>query len=392
MALQLIESHVATTLIYPTFGIYYGGTASALQLLRLFYSTEAKMLIGFFINSSNDAEISTASPWGVVTLYSAFARIWRDGTRLAWQSDAGIVPITSLATTAPWIAGTDGGTIGWAPDHRWAGLATPGDALIVSAISASNYYKVNAAWPQDIKTGEVLASLGILSGTQYVGVLRPSFNLAYALKRVPTSGVYTQIIEQPASTLRYSSISSASWQHPRDILFIDSKTVAVLFMQAIGALADETKPAIIRVFDTTTSAWTLTFEETLPGSAHVAAWDPQNRLIYATGRYPSNSTFYTCRLARAPVSVAAPQLVGATVLKELTPTVISTLVRDGFASVISQYLVRWTLSASTSGGALNSAYSLTNNSGVATITYVGPHKPPAGLTEVVTVEVSDLEG
>lgn len=350
------------------------------------------MLIGYFIHRSNDPDISQVAGWGIAVLYGAFARIWRDGTRLTLQSDAGIVPITALATTEPWITSTDTGTIGWAPDHRWAGLATPGDALIVSAISANNYYKVNAAWPQDIHTGQVLASLGILSGTQYVGVLRPSFNLAYALKDVTTSQGYTQIIEQPASTIRYSSITSASWRHPRDILFIDSKTVAVLFMQDVGNLPDETKPAMIRVFDTRTSAWTLTFEDTLPGSAHVAAWDPTNRLLYATGRYPSNSTFYTCRLARAPVSVAAPQLVGATVLKELTPTVISTIVRDGFASVISQYLVRWTLSASVSGGALNSAYSLTNNSGIATITYVGPHKPPAGLTEVVTVEVSDLEG
>ena len=390
MALQLIESHTST-LVYPTFFLPgLGGTFSALQLRRLFYSTEAELLIGYFIHRSADPEISTTTGWGVATLHGAFARIWRDGTRLTWQSDSGIVPITAIASNDPWIVATDTGAIGWAPDRRITGLAAPGDALIVSAVSASNYYKVNAAWPQDIKTGEILASLGILSTVQYVGVLRPSFNLAYALRDTAASG--TQIIEMPASTMRFSSINSASWSHPRDILFIDSKTVAVLFMQEAAGSVDEAKPAIIRVFNTTTSAWTLTFEETLPGSAHVAAWDPTNRILYATGRYPANATFYACRLARAPVSVAAPQLVGATVLKELTPTVISTIVRDGFASVISQYLVRWTLSASVSGGALNSAYSLTNNSGVATITYVGPHKPPAGLTEVVTVEVSDLEG
>lgn len=390
MSLQVIDKYAAN-LTYPNFFVNdLGGIVSALQLRRLFFSVNAKLLIGYFIHRSADPDINAAVPFGVATLHGGFFRLWRDGTRLTWLTDAPVMPITAQATSEPWIVSTDTGAIGWAPDRRHTGLAEPADALIVSAISASNYYTVNPAWPQDIKSGQVLASLGILSTVQYVGMLRPSLNIAYALKDTAASG--TQIIEMPTSTVRFSSITSVSWSHPRDILFIDSKTVAVIFMQETAGSVDEAKPAIIRVFDTRTSAWTLTFEDTLPGSAHVAAWDPTDRLLYAAGRYPSNATVYACRLARAPVSVAAPQLVGATVLKELTPTTISTLVRDGFASVISQYLVRWTLSASTSGGALNSAYSLTNNSGIATITYVGPHKPPAGLTEVVTVEVSDLEG
>lgn len=362
------------------------------QLRTLYFSVPAQLLVGLFEVNTTDWEINTGPSVGVQ--YFGLFRLWRDGSRLQWDSDPENTPFTDSGLRNPKVASVDNGTIAWAPTSAGlTGHASPGDLIHLSAaaVLSQNYYRVNDIFPGDIHTGEILGSTALLSVS--IGVLRPTRNIAYNLKRVTTSGIYTQIIETPAGTVRFSSITEASWKQPRDLLFIDGKTAAVVFAQTSGGAIATDLPSIIRVFDTTTSVWTYSFEDRLPGSANIATWDPINKIIYAIGRYESNSTLYACRLARAPTSVTAPTLVSVTELGALKATTVSVRVTDSFGSNISNYLVQWLLSGSVaSHGTLASDYSLTNNSGIATITYVGPMNPPAGLTEIITARVRDVVG
>jgi len=378
-----------TTIDFPKYYRDSVNNGDYQQLRRLYFSVPAELLIGEFNVNPTDWEINTG-PSGALQYFGLF-RIWRNGSRLELTNDPKHITFVDNGLKNPYTTSVDNGTIAWGPSSADGGLASPFDELISAETVSTNYYRVNDLFPMDIHTGEPLASLAMLSNN--IGVLRPTKKIAYSLKRVVTSGGYTQIVETPSGTIRYSSITTASWSHPRDLVFIDGKTVAVIFAQYSGGVAATEKPSIIRVFDTSTSAWTLTFEDTLPGSANVAAWDPINRIMYASGRYESNSTVYACRLARAPVSVTAPTLVSVTELNAMQATTVSVRVTDSFGSNISNYLVQWTLSGNVaSGGRLVSDYSLTNNSGIATIIYVGTRTPPSGLTETITAKLKDIEG
>jgi hypothetical protein len=390
MGLQVIDAR-SGFLTYPGLIIdIFGNQSSAVQLRKLFYSVPAGLLMGFFVDYTNDRELYQLPP--TANAKGSVYRLWRDGTRLTWAGDATAIALVAGANARDPVA-TDAGTIAFNP--RLTGtLFTPGDQFVtqLGTVSGDQYYRLNDQWPWDIHTAEVLASAAMLSPNQQ-GVLRPSLNIAYSFRMALVDGNVARILQQPGDVVRWLSPSNgADYRHPRDLLYIDGATVAATFQQETAGAIDYTKPCIIRVFDTTTSSWTVKWEDTLPGSAHVAAYDPINKLVYAAGRYASQTTVWAARLARAPAAVAVPTLVGATTLAELTATRLSTLVTDARGSAISQYLVQWALSASLSGGALNSAYSLTNNSGIATIVYVGPRRPPAGLTERVTATVSDVAG
>ncbi|HXH10788.1 MAG TPA: Ig-like domain-containing protein [Alphaproteobacteria bacterium] len=360
------------------------------QLRSLYFSTPAGMPIGLFEVLDSDWEINIGA--GATYQYYGLFRLWRDGTRLEWVNDPQMPPFVALGLSNPRVNPTDNGTIAWAPDSRIGGLASPGDCMIVSAVGTHNYYRVNDAYPMDIYTGEVIANRQLLS-TQDVGILRPTRGIAYSLQRITTSGTYTKIIENPSGAVRFSSVASVSYQRPRQLLFIDNKTVAAIFANNTAGSLDNNKPALIRVFDITTSAWTLRFEDVLPGVAHVACWDPINHILYATSRYASNAILYSCRIKRAPVTVAVPTLVVGTELGAMQATTIRTIITDSQGSAISNYVVGWLISGNmASNGAIVSGFSRTNNSGVATTVYVGPRNPPFGLQETITAQVSDVEG
>jgi len=387
MALQVFWQS-DTTIDFPEYYHDSVNNGKFGQLRTLYFSVPAQLLIGLFDVNATDWEINSG-PAAAFQYFGLF-RIWRSGSRLEFENDPKNIPFIDAGLRNPRVASVDNGTLAWAPGTVDGALASPLDELISGFTVSVNYYRVNDTVPMDIHTGEPVGSLALLSFS--IGVLRPTRSIAYSLKLSTSGTTHTEVIETPSGTIRFSSIASASWQKPRDLLFIDGKTVAILFAQTSGVVATE-KPSIIRVFDTTTSVWTYTFEDVLPGSANVATWDPVNKILYAIGRYESSSILYACRLARAPTSVTAPTLVSVTELGAMNATTVSVRVTDSFGSSISNYLVQWIISGSVaSNGSLVSGYSLTNNSGIATITYVGPRNPPAGLTESITARVRDIEG
>jgi len=174
---------------------------------------------------------------------------------------------------------------------------------------------------------------------------------------------------------------------------------------------------LLRVFKTTGSLWSVVWEDALPATDQCAAYDPANGILYSIGKRQSNATLHASLLRRGATSVASASIVGSeTTFNELKATQVSTIVKDGLASVISNYLVLWTLDAVStqdmylatirndplsaiaamkvgspiSGGTLASAYSKTNNSGIATIVYTGPFRP-TGLIERINTTVATVE-
>lgn len=401
MTLQVIDhSHIATS--FPTIQTDPLTILPTNKLEHLFFSVTAKMLIGYFEAdpSRNDLDIGTALHTNQQYNRGIFARLWRNGQRLLFVTDPVQTGTTFQGSHKPYVAVSDAGYAAWAPDESQGGtLKIPGEALITQALGNTpiKFYRVNDFWPNDIHTGQVLGERSWLSTTMQ-GVLRPALSGAWLLTTYENfygSGADTRpmVVRMPSGVVLWTGPATAptSYYHARHLLYIDGQTAAITFMQGVGT-ADATRPALIRVFDTASTPWTLLWTDALPGSAHVAAWDAAHELLYCMGKWVSGDTMWTCRLRRAPVAPTPPTLVGASALRELTATTLSTLVKDGLGSVMSAgVLVRWVLSGSLSGGALVSNYSYTNDSGVATITYVGPRNPAPGLTETIEAAVSDLD-
>jgi hypothetical protein len=386
---DITQQHTATT---------------ALKLYMIFYSVLAQTLVGYFETQALDTDLWNVHAQGAYKV-GLFARIWRNGSRMEWTSERHETGIYSLANFHPYIASTDDGRFAWAPDQKVGGtLARPGDSLILQAQgnSPAKYYRVNDLWGNDIHTGQPMGQHAWLSNS-FVGYLRPGAETGYNLttRRNYDGGSSSKpmVVEQPSGTIVWEGPEGGLapfqyYSHAREIHFIDSETSAILFLNvSTGTTIDYTKPAIIRVYTTNVVPWKLEWEDVLPGTCNIAAYDQPNKLLYCMNKFPDQDPMHTCRLKKAPVSISVPVIVsGGSKLDENTKTDLSVTVLDSFGSTISNYLVSWYLSNSVSGGRLLSNYSLTNNSGVATITYVGPHKPPGGLTENITAAVNDVEG
>lgn len=368
------------------------------QLRELHYLLSAQMLVGVFEVHTDDFEVGAGPPR--VTQGIGLFKIWRDGHRLELDDEGEGVPIISQGVNhGPLVQQVDDGTLAWAPDPDYLGaLALMANQITVSAptVNGAFYYMVNENWPMDVHTGVVVASYGLMSATD-VGFIAAASNVGYVLDGIISGGNTTvTVTETPSNIRRFESVAMSAGSrhlgHPRSLVYINTSTAALICAQVNSAFAvDNGKPARIIILDTSTSTWTTTFDDVLPGSANVAAYDPRNRILYAVGRYASNSIMYSCKLKRAPVTVASPTTnSGTLVLGALTATVVKTTVTDSLGSAISNYPVQWLLSSTMfSGGSIVSAYSYTNDSGVATVVYVGPREPPAGLQEIITARVDD---
>jgi hypothetical protein len=186
--------------------------------------------------------------------------------------------------------------------------------------------------------------------------------------------------------------TGGSWRHSRDLIFVDFQKVAVTFMRSSsGSLIDnDGQPSLVRLFDTTSNPWTHLWTDELPASDTRACYDTANEVLYSCGRDPVSAVMHASRLRQRPVSLSPITLVTGSALRGQTAKSLSVTILDGLGAGISNALVRWNLASSTSGGKLNSAYSFTNDTGAASITYIGPLMSQTSSTETVSAEVAEI--
>lgn len=354
----------------------YAGIAVA-QLRHLYFDAVAETLLGLFINDARNYGLEAGFPGSVGR--GILVRIARDGTLIDWTRDPRGNAFNSwggrfaiLLASHPRVAATDDGRIVRALEP-WAATLDP----------PAVFYELDPLFQGHLFTRPRVAALSLIDNLT-VYILRVATGKAWGIQDIDS---FT-IAENPGLTEKYLNVT---FMGQRDILYIDASRIACTFMDGdFPPSSADSDPAIIRIFDTTTTPFTLVWEDRLPSNDDVAAFDPVNRILYSTNRY--GGKLHASRLERAPTTISIPTLAtsGVSSLIALQATAVSVLVSDSFSAPISQATVRWTLASQVSGGQLNSAYSRTNDSGGATIFYVGPFNPPGSLTESITAEVATV--
>jgi hypothetical protein len=281
-----------------------------------------------------------------------------------------------------------------------------------------NYYEVQGLWPGDIKIPGAIVDAAVMKPNA-IGMVNPSTKVGYSVSATFTDmSIISNIIDPNGTSTVVSSLlfgpvttngggADTSYQLPRGIHHVDASTVIVTFGIPGGPLGSTnvSQPGIIRVFDTkvNTGVWTLLWEDELPGKSQAATYDPINQVLYSIGLHASTSIMYASKLKRTPTIVASASIRPSTQteLVPLNTAVLSTFVQHGsgtvgthgtnsLVSTLSGELVQWTLDPADSGGSLASAYSLTDENGIATITYQGGVTPDSGLTERVNVTTATI--
>ena len=388
MSLQTFFTAASAT-VFPSFGFGTGGGSTAQMLSQLLWNTAAGTLMAVFRLDSIDYDNNVIA---TQSFRIQIQKMWRDGQLLTLGC---AVPEMGFAGS-PFVAGTNDGRV--ARFFASASIANFSEEFwaiqtVLSGDQPNAYYAVDPLWPGDIICPGRLISSDVLAPHR-TGLLLPATSTAYALVTADSGGifrVYKRTASDASGTVVVSVIQTGDWNHPRDMLYIDTSTVAIVFRPEGGVEPNNASAATLKVFDTSGSAWVLKWKDTLPATDQVAAYDTVNGVLYSIGKRASNAILHASLLRRAPASVASASIVGTgTAFAELTTTQLSTIVQDGLGSVMSNTLVQWTLDAAISQGALNSAYSKTNNSGIATIVYTGPFAP-SGLTERVNTTVATVE-
>jgi hypothetical protein len=377
---------------FPAFGAGVGGGSTAQILHQLGFDTGADMLIGNFGLGHDDNDLNIATP----NLRVQYQKLWRDGSVIAVGSafpQAGY----KYSLTSPYFATTNDGRVA---RYIPSSLGNFFDFILLSGAAPEAYFQVNPLWPGDLLAPTRLAEVADIlpsghtgnSRKQMMAALRPATSDAFvAFDNLSSSVFHIFHMGSGISTTVVSVTQTAAWAHPRQIMVIDASTVCVVFRPSGALEPNETDPGWVRLWDTTSEPWTYLWEDRLPASDQVAAYDPIAGVLYSCGKRASNAIMRSSWLRRTPTSVASASIVGtATTLDEKIRTVLSTIVQDGQGSIISQVLVQWTLDAVTSGGTLLSNYSRTDNDGSATITYVGP-TTTSGLVERVNVTAAEID-
>lgn len=370
-------------------------TIQTVQIRKLFFDVRIGMLIGAFTDRSKNWNIFDGSD--STYAYFSINKIWRDGTVIDGSTTdlaenafmQGRLTMSEHKINNPNIIQTDRGIVVRSLD--WGGQY---DFISTQMDQPEAYYPIDPLWPQMTINDRVINASRILNST---GAYFYSRDVTVYLKRTPLAKV--EIIQDPGGTMFTSPNSNSEWVNPMEVHPVDSNRVAVSFYPSPGPnnsdpFSPPPGPMILRIFNINTNPYTIDFEAELPGDDpwydDVFCIDIKNGILYSMNRF--KPLLHASFIARSPRYIAAPSIAesGVTVLREMTATQLSTIVVDSLGSVISNQVVRWTLSDVVSGGKLNSAYSLTNNSGIATITYVGPYQPPPGLTENVVVETGTI--
>jgi len=382
-----------TAITFPEFSGGWGGQGTALQLRKLFWSTASRTAVAMFyigLNGQFDLDLNLADNyWGRAQLL----KVWRDGTVLNLAS-AVKQPGFGVGQDAKAIkvVGTDDGRIA-----RGLTNGNVFDEIIMQTRDPpQGLYACDGLWPNDVLTpGGRLAGVSLIL-PQMVGVLLPAQGAAYALNQNAGAGQF-YVLRQPASAILFQvshlgNAALSSWGHARDIFTVDASTTAITFERNVPSLlsGNPSSSAVIRVFTTNVTPWRLEWEDELPDLDNVAAYDSVNGIVYSTTRFPP-SLLNASRLRRGAATISIPTTIGTTSqLRELTATDISVTVKDGLGSLLSAALVQWNLFSAVSSGKLVSQFSLTNNSGVATVTYTGPAAPSAAMTETVCATVATV--
>jgi hypothetical protein len=376
---------------FPHLGFGYGGGGTAGILDQLFVQTATGMLLAVFRlqGPDYDADILDVTQQRIV-----LHKMWRDGQLVTLGCAVpqagynygvrqnGRLVGTNDGRAARYIA--SGG--GWS--EYWAATLLEGDP-------PQAYYAVDPLWPGNTLAPGRLGEASALEPYQ-AGLLLPTASETYAMVDNDSGANFRVYHRGPAEitgsvVVSVSQTANLTYKHPRDMLYVDGSTVAITFRPWGATTPSESSAAWIRLYDTSSAPWDLRWEDTLPGTDQVAAYDPTTKILYSIGKRDSNAILNACWLKRQPASVAAPTIIGGgTALQETTATRLSTMVQDAWGCAISGVLVQWTLESVTSGGHLLSHYSRTNDDGVASITYTGPFAP-AGLSEGITATVAEID-
>lgn len=403
----------ASVTSFPAFSFGIAGGSTAQMLTQLMWSTQAGMLLAVFQLGTDDLSDDYSQ---IVGNRIQVQKMWRDGQLLNLGCAVPEVGIPNSFLKGPFVVGTDDGRVAryFTTTEFWA------SNTILSGEGSEFYYAIDPIWPGDVIVPGRLMSVTALAPNER-GLILPVTSTAYALVYGDSGGamrVYKRTGTDASGTIVFSQAQTGTYVQSRDMLYIDTSTIAIVFRPSgTPLLAGDTSAALLRVFKTTGSLWSVVWEDTLPATDQCAAYDPENGILYSIGKRQSNATLHASLLRRQAVSVASASIIGTdTVLNELKATQLSTIVKDGLASVISNHLVRWTLDAVSvmdiylqtikndplsgiagmkvgspiSGGMLVSNYSKTNNSGIATIVYTGPFRP-TGLIEHINTAVATVD-
>ena len=353
---------------------------SAVQLRKLFWHASGQKLVGVFTTVTADYPILSPNNSDLTAVWR-MVHLWRDGTpidptTLAIKGHGQIfLPMTHTATGAVLMRNIPSDVAG--AEISAASQAGP-DAL----------FPISERWAMDIVPLR-WASAGVFVQNRYDASYLVTSQSGYIVLN-STAATTFAVMEQPSGT-RVFSATGSTWRHARDLLYIDDRHAAAVFMQDSGGTVNADVPALIRYFSTTSATWSLLWTDTLPATDSVAAYDPLHQILYSTGKWPSTATIHASKLMQSPVSLSTITLVSGSALQELTATRLSVNVVDSQASLMSGVLVHWSLSASVSGGTLVSTYSRTNVSGVATITYIGPQLSGTATSETVSAAVATID-
>lgn len=353
----------------------YDGSSYA-QLRKLFFHSESGLLIGVFIQTETDYDYEDSVQINKYVMLN----MWKDGTFIHSQINGSpINPTLDLSSFEhiP-VVSTSNGRVARVRGYHYLMSYLTNVGLQLS------YYIVDPI----VSSGLLCGPSGITSSTNLspnnVGIINELDGTTIQPRRI--SGVFS-LRKNPGAEIKFSS-GSLLFEKYRDIFQVDRQRIAVTFAPQVDG-----NPTRIVIFNTDSSPYTIEFQDELPDLDDVAAYDMRSGILYTAKRKLLNgSKIHASILKRYPSSISTPTIAenGVSALRELTATRISTLVLDGLGSVISNQVVRWILASQVSQGFLQSAYSLTNNSGVATIVYVGPLNPPPSLQESITAQVATI--
>lgn len=373
MALQTWWT-AASAIPFPTVIRGLGLTVSMVQLRKLYWHTPANKLVGVFCNTLTDFDLG-----GGILLSWRVQYLWRDGQPV----DTSVVLAELNSNELPITHTTDGRVV-----RQGNQGATVADTEIARAVG-DGLFQIATQWANDIIAYPALGQTyqvtpNIQASVLRVGIGDPSGDSSYGY-RVSSLNGWLIVVREPEGATLLSAFNPSLFGVPRDFLWIDNQTAAITTIDTGGP------PALIHVVSAAGEEWSLKWSAELPAADTVAAYDPSTKILYSCGRYEDNAILHASWLRRAPASLSVLTLVTGTTLVELDSSVVSVLVTDSLECGICNYDVCWTLNTVASGGRLISAYSKTNNSGIAQITYVGPLLDTTTITETICAAVTTIE-
>lgn len=349
---------------------------SAPQLRKLFWHAPAQKLVGVFITYDVDYEWQLA---GAAQVRTRLMYLWRDGS-----------PLDLINTP---IVGFDGSItqrISYTTENQVIRENLQEDVAkdeITVTQGVDAMFAISERWAMDIIPVRVASAY--LIGSPFEASYFVGASAGFVVVASVAAGTF-RVMAKPGGSIVYSA-TGTTFRHPRDLVYIDAQRTAATFMQDSGGTVNASNPALVRLFNTVSTPWTLLWTDELPATDSLMAYDPAYEVVYSCGKWPSNATMHASKLKQSPASISTVTLQSGTTLQEMRATYVSVLVTDSLGSGLSGAVVQWQLSASMSGGSLLSAYSKTNASGIAVALYIGPRLSGTTITDTVSATVATID-